>query len=110
MLDTRLRDILGETKTALVVVTVASLGDKDVAVYTNSLARRWKVGAQRGGVVLLVAPNERRLRIETSDKARERLSDQECAEIIEQVVTPRFRAGDLPGGIAAGVEAIASQL
>ena len=109
-LDKRLRAILDEKRTAVVVVTVSSLGGQNVTAYTRSLARKWQVGAERGGVVLLVAPNERQVRIETSDEVRVRLTDQQCAEIIQQVLTPRFRAGDFSGGIAAGVKAIASHL
>jgi uncharacterized protein len=56
--------------------------------------------------VLLVAPTDRQVRIETDDKVRARLSDEQCAEIIQQVLLPRFRSGDFAGGIIAGVEEI----
>jgi uncharacterized protein len=105
-LDTHLRQVLDRTRTALIVVTVSSLGGQDVADYTRSLARQWEVGATRGGVVLLVAPTDRQVRIETDDKVRARLSDEQCAEIIQQVLLPRFRSGDFAGGIIAGVEEI----
>ena len=110
ILDTRLREIFDKTQTALIVVTVHSLGGRDVSAYTNALARQWKVGGERGGVVLLLAPTERQMRIETSDEARKRLSDRQSLEIIERVLTPRFKTGDFAEGIAAGVEAIASNL
>lgn len=110
ILDTRLREIFAKTQTALVVVTVPSLGGRDVSAYTNALARKWTVGGARGGVVLLIAPTERQMRIETSDDVRLRLSDRHCLEIIQRVLTPRFKTGDFAGGIAAGAEAIASQL
>ena len=110
ILDTRLREIFERTRTALIVVTVPSLGDRDVDAYTNALARQWKVGGERGGVVLLLAPTERQMRIETSDDVRVRLSDRQCLEIIQRVLTPQFKTGDFAGGITAGVEAIASHL
>lgn len=109
-LDTRLREIFDKTQSALIVATVSSLGEQDAATYTNTLARTWGVGGARGGVVLLVAPNERQVRIETDEKVRSRLSDEQCAEIIEKVLLPRFKAGDFGGGIAAGAEAIAAHL
>lgn len=110
ILDTRLRRIFAKTQTALIVVTVPSLGGREVSAYTNALARQWTVGGKRGGVVLLIAPTERRMRIETSDDVRLRLSDRQCSEIIQDVLTPRFKTGDFAGGIAAGAEAIASRL
>ena len=110
ILDKRLREVLDQKRTAFIVVTVNSLGDQDVAAFTNSLARQWKVGAARGGVVLLVAPNDRQMRIETSEEVRARLSDQQCAEIIARVLKPRFQGGDFAGGIAAAVEVIAFHL
>ena len=110
ILNARLREIFDKTQTALIVVTVTSLGGRDVSAYTNTLARQWKVGGERGGVVLLLAPPERQMRIETSDEARKRLSDRQSLEIIERVLTPRFKTGDFAEGIAAGVEAIASNL
>ena len=110
ILDARLREIFDKTQTAFIVVTVPSLGGRDVSAYTNALARQWKVGGERGGVVLLLAPTERQMRIETSDEARKRLSDRQSLEIIERVLTPRFKTGDFAEGIAAGVEAIASNL
>jgi uncharacterized protein len=110
LLDKRLRQVLEKTRTAFVLVTVSSLGGTEVGAYTNALARSWDVGAARGGVVLLVAPNDRSLRIETSDEVRTRLTDQESARIIEQVIVPRFERGDLLAGITLGVEAIAAQI
>ena len=109
-LDTRLRAVFAKTQTALVVVTVTSLGGQDVSAFTNALARQGKVGGERGGVVLMVASNERQVRIETSDKARMRLSDQQSLEIIQRELTPWFKTGNFAGGIAGGVEAIASHL
>ena len=58
----------------------------------------------------MVASNERQVRIETSDKARMRLSDQQSLEIIQRELTPWFKTGNFAGGIAGGVEAIASHL
>lgn len=110
LLEARLREIFDNTQTALIVATVESLHEQDVSTYTNSLAKTWEVGGARGGVVLLVAPNERQVRIETDDKVRARLSDEQCAEIIEKILLPRLGARDFGGGIRTGVEAIAAHL
>ena len=110
ILDARLREIFDKTQTALIVVTVPSLGGRDVSAYTYALARQWKVGGERGGIVLLIAPTERQMRIDTTDDVRVRLSDRQCLEIIQRVLTPQFKTGNFAGGIAAGVEAIAFHL
>ena len=109
-LDMRLRRVSVETQTAFVVVTVPSLHDQDAADYTPALGRKWGIGAPRGGVLLLVAPNERQVQISTDDTLRKRLTDQQCAQIIQQVILPRFKNDDYTGGIASGVDAIASRL
>lgn len=109
-LDAKLRDVLQKKDTALIVVTVQSLQGLDIARYTNQLANQWEVGAKRGGVVLLVAPNERKVRIEVSRIVSARLSDEQCADIIATEIVPRFKRGDMPGGIRSGAEAIARHL
>lgn len=94
------------------VVTVPSLNGIDVATYTSHLANRWGVG-RRGhddGVVFLVAPSERRLRIAVGDGLRNVLTDEECEGIIRDVVLPYFRAGDLASGVTAGVNGIEGEL
>ena len=109
-LDRRLRQLLDTKKTAVIVVTVTSLNGADEAAYANALARHWHIGAERGGLLILVAPDDRRVRIETDDAVRIRLTDADCAAIIEEIMLPRFRRKDYAEGIRAGVEAIAAKL
>lgn len=105
-LDRRLRGIFARKQTAVVVVTVHSLAGQDVAQFTRALANQWHVGGSRGGVMILIAPNERKVRIEIDRKVQRRLSNERCAELIKESFLPHFRSGDYEGGIAAGVEAI----
>lgn len=111
-LSKRLAELEQTTGHQLVIVTVTSLGDQEVAAFTRELANAWGIGraAQDDGVVLLVAPNERKVRIEVGYGLEQTLPDALCQKIIDDHMLPRFREGDLPGGIEAGVSALIDQL
>ena len=111
-LITRLEAFERMTGHQFVVVIVASLAGRDVAAFTTDLANAWGIG-QRGqddGIVLLIAPNEHQARIAVGRGMKTRLPDAVCAEIMEQAIIPPIKAGDLPGGIDAGVAAIIAEI
>lgn len=97
---------------SIVVATIASLDGDDVANYANTLFRAWGIGGQKTdqGLLFLVAPNDRKVRIEVGYGLEEYMPDVLAGRIIASAVTPRFKAGDYPGGINAGVEQILTQL
>lgn len=100
------------TQHQLVVVTVTSLGGRNIDDFTRALGNRWGVG-RRGhddGVALLVAPAERKVRIEVGRGLEAALPNSLCARIIAETMIPRFGAGDLAGGIEAGVAALIERL
>jgi uncharacterized protein len=116
--DTR-SDIEAESKgledksgTQLVVATVKSLQGGDIETYANELFRAWKLGqAQKNnGVLLLVAPNEHKVRIEVGYGLEGTLTDALSSVIISSAIIPRFKDGDFSGGIARGVDGIISVL
>ena len=94
------------------VVTVASLEDYDIADYANRLFRSWQLGdkERNDGVMLVVAPNQRRMRIEVGYGMEPIITDGFSFLVINKVITPRFKAGDLPGGIEAGTDALITQM
>ena len=99
-----------EAKTGrqLVVATVKSLEGRTIEDYGYRLGRTWAIG-QKGkddGVILLVAPNEHKVRIETGYGARVFLTDAVSSVIIRESILPRFKAGDMAGGIIAGADQI----
>ena len=96
----------------LVVATVPSLGGDDIQDYGYKLLRAWGVGLKdaNNGTVLLIAPNERKVGIETGYGVEGALTDAYSSVIINSKMTPAFKAGDLPGGIDAGTQAIIDQL
>lgn len=92
----------------LVVVTVSSLQGVEIEDYGYQLGRHWGIG-HRGkddGVLLIVAPNERRVRIEVGYGLEGTLTDALSNQIIQTVILPEFKRGDMPTGIVNGARAI----
>jgi uncharacterized protein len=112
LLDTRLRDYNERTGRALVVATVPSLEGTTVEDYAVRLYQAWGIGGAEtdAGLLLLVAPNERKVRIEVGYGLHQYVTDILSGRIIREQITPRFKAGDYPGGINAGIEALITQL
>lgn len=96
----------------VVVVTVDSLQGETIESYGVGLGRHWRIGreGEDDGVLLLVAPNERAVRIEVGYGLEGSLTDALTSQIIQAEILPRFRAGDMSGGIVAGTDAILAAL
>ena len=96
----------------LVVATITSLDGQEIEPYANELFRAWKLGEKdkNNGVLLLVAPNEHRVRIEVGYGLEGTLTDALSKVIITNAMTPRFKTGDFGGGIARGVDDIITVL
>ena len=111
-LNIQLEQLEKTTGHQLVVATVSNLEGQDVADYGYRLGREWQIGDKEkdDGVVFLIAPNERRMNISVGYGLEPVLTDALSGRIIRDVVTPKFKAGDLPGGIQDGVNAIAQQI
>lgn len=111
-LTAKLEALETQSQRQLVVATVPDLQGYDIADYGYQLGRAWGLGdAERNdGALLLVAPNERKVRIEVGYGLEGYLTDALSALIIQNAILPRFRDGDFPGGIAAGTDAIITQL
>ena len=98
----------------LVVATVPSLDGLTIEDYGYQLGRHWGIGAEKNddGVILLVAPNERKVRIETGYGATTFLTDAMSSIIIRNSILPHFRKNppDYGAGIVAGADAIIAQM
>ena len=107
-----LQAVEGRSTDQIVVVTVASLQGYPIEDYSIGLARHWGIGqaGKDNGVVLLVAPKERRVRIEVGRGLEGLLPDALAGLIIQRRILPAFRKGDFAGGIRAGVEDIRASL
>ena len=96
------------TSNQIVVATVKSLHGGSIEEYANRLFRHWRLG-QRGknnGVLLLHAPTERKIRIEVGYGLEGTLTDAIAKTIIQNSITPRFKANDFAGGMTRGVDDI----
>ena len=111
-IETELADLETRTTDQLVVVTVRSLQRLTIEDYGVRLGRQWQVGQKdkNNGVLLIVAPKDRKVRIEVGYGLEGVLTDAQTKLIIENVIIPRFRANDTGGGIARGVDAIVALL
>ena len=111
-LDQKLADLEAKGGVQLVVATVPSLQGQDIAPFANELFRTWKLGQAKAntGALLLVAPNEKRVRIEVGYGLEGTITDAMSETIIANAMAPRFKSGDFAGGIQRGVDDIITLL
>jgi uncharacterized protein len=90
------------------VLMVPTTAPETIEQYSLRVAEAWKIGRKKidDGALLVVAKNDRKLRIEVGYGLEGALNDATAKRIIDDVITPRFRNGDFAGGIAAGIERI----
>ena len=98
------------TSTQVIVLMVASLNGEDIEEYSLRVAEANRIGrkGKDNGVLLLVARNDRKARIEVGYGLEGALPDALAGQIIRQEIGPHFRQGDYYGGLRAGAEAIMS--
>ncbi len=101
-----------KTGNQLVVATIADLQGYAIEDYGYQLGRAWGIGQQKknNGALLIIVPGERKLRIEVGYGLEGVLTDALSSDIIHRTITPRFRAGDIDGGVEAGVARIVAVL
>src|SRR6201993_3241649 len=111
-LERKLADLEQKSGIQLVVATVPSLGGEEIEPYANELFRAWKLGEAKknNGALLLIAPNQRRMRIEVGYGLEGTLTDAVSSIIISNAIAPRFKAGDFNGGVTRGVDDIITAL
>ncbi len=96
----------------VVVATIESLGGETIETYGVRLGRSWGIGQAEGdnGIVLIIAPNERKVRIEVGYGLEGDIPDAIASNIIQAKILPRFWENDFDGGVTAGVTAIIAAL
>ena len=101
-----------KTSRQLVVVTLPTLGGYEIEDYGNQLLRHWGIG-QKGlnnGALFIVVPTEHKVRIEVGYGLEATLTDALSSDILQRAVIPKFRAGDVQGGVVDGTDALVEQL
>ena len=108
----RLEEFEATTSRQLIIVTVASLQGYEIEDYGYQLGRLWGIGDARkdNGVLLLVAPNERRVRIEVGYGLEPVLTDALSDAILQNIMLPRLRDRNFNEAVIAGVNAIVGRL
>ncbi|CUS39273.1 TPM domain-containing protein [Candidatus Nitrospira nitrificans] len=107
-LTTQLAAHEAQSSNQVAVLIVPSLEGEPLEEFSHRVATTWKLGQQGtdNGALLLVAIQERKVRIEVGYGLEGVLTDARSAQIIRNEIVPRFRAADMPGGVAAGITAI----
>jgi uncharacterized protein len=116
-LTAKLAGLETQSNRQLVVATISDLQGYEISDYGYRLGRHWAIGQdgkgeseKDNGAILIVAPNERKMRIEVGYGLEPVLTDGLSSSIIRNDITPYFKAGDFNGGINAGVDRIVTQL
>ncbi|UCV04822.1 TPM domain-containing protein [Dechloromonas denitrificans] len=107
-LEARLAAFEAKKGSQVVVLVLPTTQPEPIEQFGIRLLDAWKIGRKGidDGAILIVAKDDRRLRIEVGYGLEGVLNDATAKRIIDETITPKFKAGDLPGGIAAGVDAI----
>ncbi|MEE4144913.1 MAG: YgcG family protein [Halieaceae bacterium] len=107
-LTARLAALERETGSQLAVLLVPSTAPEDIAAYALRVVDAWQLGREEvdDGVLLLVARDDRRMRIEVGYGLEGAIPDARARQIIDTIMAPYFRGGDFAGGIMAGSDAI----
>jgi len=107
-LENRLQSVEATSGTEIVVVTISSLEDETVETFAVKLFEEWGIGKGRidNGLLLLVAINDGKVRIETGYGMEGVLTDLQSGRIINNDIIPFFKAGDYGGGIVSGIDTI----
>lgn len=111
-LDARLAGVERERGSQIVVLMLASTKPEDIAAYAQRVADSWKIGRRQvgDGVLVVVAKDDRRVRIEVAKALEGAIPDLAASRIISESITPAFKAGDFAGGLTAAVERLATRI
>ena len=111
-LETDLAAFEAKSTDQIVVVTTPSLQGYPIDEFGYQLGRKWGIGQKNkdNGILIIVAPNERKVRIEVGRRLEPLLPDGRAGSIISNTILPMFRRGDFPGGIKAGVAEVKAVL
>src|SRR6266702_2887067 len=107
-LEQRLSAFERSDSTQIVVLTIPTLAGENLEEYSIKVAEAWRIG-QKGvdnGAILLIAKQERKVRIEVGRGLERKLTDLVSGRIIRNEMAPHFKGGDFDGGVVAGVAAI----
>lgn len=111
-LDAKLAAFEAEAGPQIVVLLVARTAPEDIAAYAQRVADQWKIGRREvgDGVLLLVAKDERRVRIEVAKALEGAIPDLAARQVIDRAITPAFRAGDYARGLDQALDQLIARI
>jgi uncharacterized protein len=111
-LEARLAAFERDAGTQIVVVIVATTQPEDIADYTQRLGDAWKIGRRDvgDGLLIVVAKNDRRVRIAPAKALEGAIPDLVAKQVIDRAITPAFRAGDFAGGLNQAVDQLQARI
>ncbi|TFY98374.1 TPM domain-containing protein [Ramlibacter humi] len=98
--------------TQIAMLLVATTQPEDIASYANRVANAWKIGRRQvgDGVLVVVAKNDRKVRIEVAKTLEGAIPDLAAKQVIDDAMTPRFRQGDFAGGLNAAADQLIARI
>ena len=111
-LSAKLEAIETKRGSQLVVLMVPSTAPEDIAAYAQRVADSWKIGRRQvgDGLLIVVAKNERRVRIEVAKALEGAVPDAAAGRIINDQMVPAFKTGDFAGGLNAAVDRLGQRI
>jgi uncharacterized protein len=105
-LNDKLKSLETRKGSQIAVLIVPTTQPEEIAQFSIRVAEAWKIGRKKidDGALLLIAKNDRKLRIEVGYGLEGALNDITAKRIIDEIITPKFKAGDFAGGVADGVD------
>ena len=111
-LEAKLAAYEKEAGPQIVVLMVPSTAPEDIAAFAYRVADSWKIGRREvgDGLLIVVAKNDRRVRIEVARALEGAIPDLAARQIIDRAIGPAFKAGDFAGGLDAGIDALKARI
>src|SRR5262245_39759108 len=111
-MEQHLANVEREIGSQIVVLMVPTTLPEDIAAYAQRIADTWKIGRRDvgDGLLIVVAKNDRRIRIEVAKTLEGAVPDLAARQIIAETITPAFRRNDYAGGLNAAIDRIAARI
>lgn len=111
-LEEKLANFEQSKGTQIVILMVPTTHPEDIASYANRVANAWKIGRKDvgDGIVIIVAKDDRQVRIEVAKTLEGAVPDLAAKLVIDDAITPKFRAGDFAGGLRDGVDQLIARI
>ena len=111
-LETKLAAVEAQRGSQIVVLMIPSTAPEDIAVYAQRLGEAWKIGRREigDGLLIVVAKNDRRVRIEVAKGLEGAVPDLAAKRIISEQISPAFKAGDYAGGLNLAIDKLSARI